>query len=50
MKEVKFIKKRRWLSRVWIKGAEEKIFFNENGEEYKSQNIPERTKKQDKNE
>ena len=49
MKKAEFIKKEDDLAEYEIAGADEEKFFNENGEEYKEEKIPARTKKQDKN-
>ena len=49
MKKSKFIKKEEDLAEYEISGADKERFFNENGEEYKEEKIPARTKKQDKN-
>ncbi len=45
MKKAEFIKKEDDLAEYEIAGADEEKFFNENGEEYKAEKIPERTKK-----
>lgn len=45
MKKSKFIKKEEDLAEYEISGADKERFFNENGEEYKAEKIPERTKK-----